>query len=171
MSNSQLTRRLDVPGRTCRLDQLKPFLPSHLFQNIIINDEGCWEWTANTMEQGYVTFRVGSKVWLFHRFSYTKLIAPIPPRLILDHRCHTHLICEGGSTCRHRRCGNPEHVKPTTHHENNSRGNRAMIAQTRTMCFKGLHEMTEKNTRVDTRGSKVCKACDAAQARLRRANG
>lgn len=170
MSSLQLRERLEEHGPTFELKQLKPFLPIHLFENIIVNDEDCWEWTGNVMKKGYVTFRVGDKVWLFHRFSYTKLISPIPKGLLLDHYCHTHLNCNGGPTCRHRRCGNPEHVKPATHHENNSRGNRAMIAQTRTMCFKDLHEMTEENTRVDTRGSKVCKACDAAQARLRRAN-
>ena len=161
---------MDEHGLTFRLDQLKSYIPLRHFQNIIINDEGCWEWTGSTMDQGYVTFRIGNRVCLFHRFSYTSLIAPIPKGLILDHHCHTHLNCEGGPTCRHRRCGNPEHVKPATYHENNLRGNRSRIAQTRKLCIKNLHEMDEENTRIDTRGTKVCRKCDAIQARKRRAD-
>lgn len=69
--------------------------------------ETCWNWT------GYVDPDLGyGHTWYegrqerVHRVAYKRSVGPIPPRFMIDHRCHN------------RRCVNPDHLRLATMKQN-----------------------------------------------------
>lgn len=68
----------------------------------------CWNWTAYVMPLGYGQFgrATGVKV-LAHRLSYELANGPIPSGMEVDHRCFNRI------------CVRPEHLRLTTHKQNN----------------------------------------------------
>ena len=109
-------------------------------------DDGCWEWTAYRMKNGYGTLRVATKGWLAHRFAYQEFVGPIPDGLEIDH------------LCRNRACVNPDHLEAVDHRTNLMRGNTWAAANAKkTHCVNG-HEFDEENTLIVPLG-RNCRAC------------
>lgn len=91
---------------------------------------GCWLWTGPlhyhgraNCEDGYGRQSwprdpedpaSGAVNWLAHRLTYTLLVAPIEPGLVLDHHV---------KRCKVRRCVRPDHCEPVTYEVNTMRGN------------------------------------------------
>lgn len=67
---------------------------------------GCWEWTGATGADGYGHIWVNARVDRAHRVSWEWVNGLIPTGVQLDHRCH------------HRRCVNPEHLRPVNRSQN-----------------------------------------------------
>lgn len=113
----------------------------------------CWIWTGRIDKYGYGRH---SEQRLAHRMVYERLVGPIPPGMTLDHICHDPLVCDGGTSCLHRRCVNPEHLELATRIDNQRRSRPAM----KTHCKHG-HEFTPENTyqRPDREARRVCRAC------------
>ena len=65
--------------------------------------KGCIEWRLYRNSAGYGHVRVRSKLWLVHRFVYTKFFGEIPEGLIVMHRCDN------------PSCINPEHLNLGSH--------------------------------------------------------
>lgn len=118
------------------------------------DDTGCWTWVRSTDRDGYGQFRFQSRQWIAHRASYEQFVGPIPSGLTLDH------------LCRNRRCVNPAHLEPVVHKENVRRGLPHRSVKAVTHCRHG-HAFDKENTYV-FRGSKRCRKCHAARARMRR---
>jgi len=78
----------------------------------------CWPWGGYVGGEGYGRMEIAGKCVLMHRFSYEHFVGPIPDGLALDHICHDPRQCSGGSSCPHRRCVNPSHLRPVTKVEN-----------------------------------------------------
>lgn len=72
----------------------------------------CWEWTGTRIKDGYGRISVNAKLELAHRASYVMEYGPIPPGVLIDHRCHN------------PSCVRPSHLRPVTSKENqeNRRG-------------------------------------------------
>ena len=75
----------------------------------------CWEWIGALTNKGYGNFYLGGgraapRYTCAHRYSYERLIGPIPDGLFLDH------------LCRNTKCVNPSHLEPVTNRENSRRG-------------------------------------------------
>ena len=107
----------------------------------------CWLWTGALDGKGYGRVSVGGKVVRAHRWAYEALVGPIPSGLHLDH------------LCRVKTCVNPDHLEPVTHRVNLERGRGVLLRAPKTHCKHG-HEYDEKNTRINSKGRKVCRACD-----------
>lgn len=96
---------------------------------------GCWNWTASKLLDGYAQFEIGSRKHkthqrvLAHRLSYEMAKGAIPSHLELDH------------LCRNRACTNPDHLEPVTTQENIRRS--SVLGQTWTQGEKhGLAKLS-----------------------------
>jgi len=124
-------------GKTKNVLPLKTPL-ERLMALVEIQDNGCWRWIGCVGSGGYGAFSFqfpGKKQThcIASRASYFLHKGPIPEdRPFLDHTCHDPKTCPGGRTCPHRRCVNPDHLKPCTKTENSSK-NRACYVD-RSMC-------------------------------------
>jgi hypothetical protein len=68
-------------------------------------ETGCIEWTAN-ISGGYGRFSVGGKCLLAHRYLFETINGPIPPKLVVRHRCNN------------PKCVNPTHLTVGSNQDN-----------------------------------------------------
>lgn len=121
--------------------------------------DGCWRWTVST-NHGYGQFYLHGKPARAHRLAYELLVGPIPGGLTLDHLCHTRdETCRGGDDCPHRRCVNPAHLEAVSDLTNRQRGRSPGAEHARVTHCPQNHEYTPENTRITTRGGRVCRTC------------
>jgi len=86
------------------------------FWSKVEKTDTCWLWTASKNQYGYGTFGVGSdESWLAHRYSWTRLVGPIPVGGELDHICHVH------------NCVSPSHLRVVTSKQNHENMNGAFV--------------------------------------------
>lgn len=110
----------------------------------------CWWYEGSCTPIGHGLFRSGGKTIQAHRFSYERLVGPIPDGLVIDH------------LCRNPPCVNPAHLEPVTQRVNVQRGDAAKVqrgrGEARTHCLNG-HEWTEENTYRPPSGGRMCRSC------------
>lgn len=93
--------------------------PEERFWKRVDKSGDCWLWTGALNPCGYGIVGHGTA----HRFSWLLTGQAIPEGTELDHLCHSRdLNCNDGNRCVHRRCVNPDHLEPVSHHENVMRG-------------------------------------------------
>lgn len=118
---------------------------------------GCWLWQHCT-SHGYGSFVVDGKKIRAHRYSYERLVGPIPDGLTLDHLCHV------------KACVNPAHLEPVTQGENVLRGI-GCVAQNARKTHCGNGHLLEGDNLLPydrSRGRRMCKTCRNANQRLYR---
>jgi hypothetical protein len=131
---------------------------------------GCWLWTGST-SNGYGIIKWAGRGSGAHRVAWEIAFGAIPDDREIDHRCHTS-DCRLGAKCPHRRCVNPSHLKPVTHAENMAPDRSSLGASSRernrakTHCPHG-HEYTPENTYFTPSGSRYCRECNRAAARVK----
>ena len=127
---------------------------------IAVTDFGCWIWQRALDEDGYGRMSFGGRKSLpAHCVAYEAFIGDVPDELELDHLCRNHA------------CVNPWHLEPVTHPENVQRGISGVVngarMRARTHCKRG-HPYTPDNTRIDSRGARVCLICKRDWTREKR---
>lgn len=116
---------------------------------------GCWLWTR-ALSRGYgVLFDSTTRQTRgAHRVSWEAHRGPIPPGLVIDHKC------------RVRACINPDHMRVITHVENVMCGESPAARHARQMhCDRG-HPFTPDNTWSNS-GRRGCVTCRRARERAR----
>lgn len=125
----------------------------------VVDESGCWLWTACKCPKGYGRFNIDGRSVPAHRASYEFHVGPIPEGLHVDHLCRTPA------------CVNPAHLEPVTMRENLDRGVRPWAS--RTHCIHG-HPFDEANT-YEYDGRRHCRTCARRRTResqrRRRAQG
>jgi len=123
---------------------------------------GCWLWSAGCCGTGYGAAGLPGYARLAHRASWQILVGPIPPNMVILHKCDTPV------------CINPDHLRLGTQADNMadcSRKGRVRSGSGRppsTACPKG-HPMAGENLFVGAGGKRLCRICRAE--RNRRSNG
>jgi hypothetical protein len=130
---------LDAPPRDNR-----PGTPDERFDRKWTLDPytGCHVWLEHLVG-GYGQFRIERGVQVMaHTYAHERAHGPLPAGLVLDHICHPDDGSCPGGPCAHRRCCNPDHVRPVTRGENTLRSatGRSAINARRTHCKRG-HEL------------------------------
>lgn len=123
-------------------------LADRIHAAVLVDDNGCWLWQRSIKSNGYGQMGVpGAGMRYAHRISYQTFRGPIPDGLQIDH------------LCRVRRCVNPDHLEAVTCRENLIRGV-GFVARhvAATHCPAG-HPYDECNTRIGTKGERMCKRC------------
>jgi hypothetical protein len=81
-------------------------LEKRLRDNTLVTKTGCWEWQRYRLWTGYGRMTVDGRMTNAHRVAYELFIGPIPPGLIVCHRCDNPPCC------------NPEHLFTGTWQDN-----------------------------------------------------
>ena len=125
------------------------------FDLVTITDK-CWSWKGGKHSGGYGVFRCGGRTIGAHRFSYKLAFGAIPKGMEIDH------------LCKNTSCVRPSHLEAVTHSINvvrsaawhHFRDSARKIAS----CPQG-HKYDEKNTYIDPKGCKHCRACGRVRAK------
>lgn len=128
---------------------------------------GCWWYPSVVNQRGYAATRIGwpvTKGASIHRLSWIYYKGDIPEGMVIDHLCHDVNTCEGGTTCEHRRCVNPDHLQLVTAPVNNAKTVR--VLKFRTHCKNG-HELKDNTYKYATRQGvrSACHTCKKEQTR------
>ncbi len=121
---------------------------SRFLAKVRVNDNGCWEWTANVNPNGYGMFWWNGRKDYAHQFAYETYVGPTKQGFDIDHKC------------RNRKCVNPKHLELVTHSENQRRGLLGVLRKlVQTHCKHG-HPFDETNTKLNPQGHRLCIICD-----------
>ncbi len=128
-----------------------------------VTESGCWIWMGNVSPTGYGQIQQTSqrKMLLVHRVAYELFRGPIAEGLQIDHLCSV------------RCCINPNHLEAVTPLENTRRSiarNGGHWERKITHCPHG-HTYDTKNTYINRKGKRICRACNQIRMAKRIADG
>jgi hypothetical protein len=130
-------------------------LEERLRNTVLVQDCGCWIWTAYKNHDGYGRVNWCGKKAMVQRLIRHLLIGDIPitwtPDTELD---HANACC-----CVRRDCVNPSHVVPGTHLENIATGNSPTAIAHRTGLCKNGHDITIQGSMTKSPTSRTCRIC------------
>jgi hypothetical protein len=124
-------------------------------KRVVVQPNGCWEWTGAHNQGGYATFCQNRKKVLAHRVAYEHWIGPIPEGRVLDH------------LCRNRGCVNPHCTEAVTDKVNILRGEGAAAKLARRIHCENGHAFTKESTLLAS-SRRTCRICRREYMKNRR---
>ncbi|MGA5467821.1 hypothetical protein ACPCUK_03145 [Streptomyces arboris] len=131
----------------------------------------CWTWTSSRDRDGYGSFSLGGQTARAHHILWAVEHGSPPAfvfgrngweRVHLGHLCHDRdETCEGGPSCLHRRCVNPEHLALQSQSANVRAGHGGDHQRSKTQCPSG-HAYAESGfSYTDPSGTtrRYCRPC------------
>ena len=149
-------------------------LEERILERARLDIDGCFRWTGATTTVGYGKLGMRGKFYTVHLVAYELFVGPIPDGMDVGHKCHDAAaeagLCLEWSTCVHRTCLRPDHLKPEPRGDNllSSPLTQASINSAKTECKRG-HEFTEANTYIKKSGWRSCRICNKMTPEERRA--
>ena len=114
-------------------------MEARFLDKVIKRDDGCWEWTGATGQNGYGHFKVEGRMLFAHRVAYEIWNGPIPLNFCVRHKCDV------------TKCVNPAHLETGTHQDNMN----DMKERGRQASLKGQQNGRSKLTEDDVREIKI----------------
>lgn len=146
-----------------RLSRGTVHLPPNFWARVDIRTpDECWEWRRGRSVAGYG-----------HLHDPASGKTKIASRIALEWSMGRALLSdeEARHVCDNPPCVNPGHLLDGSRSDNQKdaviRGRWSNGNKNKTSCKRG-HDFTESNTRINTRGQRVCRACDREIQRKRR---
>ena len=141
-------------------DPTRAPLAERFYRNLKVMPSGCVEWQLSRPSGLYGQIKFEGKMLKTHRVAWELANGPIPEGLMV---CHT---------CDNPPCCNPAHLFLGSASDNMqdmvSKGRKPDHNGPKTHCPRG-HEYTEANTRINPRGSRVCRRCSVLNTNRQRA--
>lgn len=110
-------------------------------EKYVVQQDGCWYWTAHLDDKGYGRFKLDYKPMRAHRVSWFLRHHYWPTEL--DH------------LCRVRRCVNPDHLEEVDRSTNLKRGLKGELGRPPGRCRSGKHHWIE--------GQQRCRPCQVTR--------
>ena len=101
------------------------------FFSKVSGEDGCHTWQGTMNTYGYGHFVVSKKIYRAHRLAYMIAHGSIADGMQIDHTCHN------------RACVNPEHLRETTHKQNQE--NRSGARRTSKSGIRGVYWDSQRN--------------------------
>lgn len=112
-------------------------LRGRLTANVLVLENGCWEWQKHRLNMGYGRMSIGEgRMNYAHRIAYELYIGPIPAGLQVAHRCDNPPCC------------NPDHLFTATSRQNTDDAtSKGRIASARNGFYQANAERTFAHNR------------------------
>lgn len=117
--------------------------PARIWAQVNFTATGCWNWTGNTLRNGYGQVCIDGRTWLLHRYIHQLANGPIGADLTVDHLCFN------------KACMNPAHLEAVSARTNVVRAR--VLAKTKTSRFLGVSKKaTDRRWLAQVRRGKPC---------------
>lgn len=152
-------RRIKSEESKRMLVEMDKYVTARFWSKVnVLKKKQCWEWVGYVDSTGYGKMSIDNYPHSAHVLSYKYFNGDYGKGLVIDH------------VCMNRKCVNPNHLRLVTRRINAIENSNSVSAvnHRKRECIKG-HPFDDQNTRYKKNGDRVCRECERAYKRGKRA--